>query len=1371
METTINQGKISQYLSVIKNNIEYENINGYYNIDRKMEDIVAKLLELVYGYKLKNTNDIYPNYPAIDLADDERKIAVQVTADNSIEKINRTFETFINSKEKLTSKYNRIIFFMTKGKLPKYDGRKIRSKGIEFDKKTDIIDYSDIINEIADYTNEKLYPIANFLENQYVSKMVKKIYEVKKIECKDITDNYIERKVIQIGKNDYFNKENRKSLYEIISDNDKVVLLSDAGEGKTEEVKRLVNEVNQNERNICAFYKKLNTYIDKKIEEMIPKEYEGIPFQNLLFVFDGFDEIENKNKSDFIKKLEDFCEENKDIKVVVTCRKNFYENHNSDYEGTIKGFKEYVLCKINDDDINEILLKENINQEEFWKEINRKQLNYMVYNPFYLEKIFKRYIEKRVLPSEEKLLDDIIGENFLKDRNKYKHSINLEENKEKIENLLEIIGLTLEYLGKNFLTNKEYKELITITENRQLLNYNGLWCKNDDGNWSFIHNNFGEYLAARRLSKYPLEVIKKTICFDNIPNKINPTWINTLSFLVNQYREPKIIEWIISVMPEFLSYIEKDIIDLQKRKDIFWTIYEQYKKRKVWIPYNIYKTNNLVSDENDIKYLLKEIEENYHYTSVGNALYILNNVDNLYGQENKVKEVLINICNNDKYTRYNKSMAIDTLADFKLAKTDDLLEIIKYNKAKENSRLRKSYFYFCNTLKIVNEAIHIFIERFEIENKGMRATWNDDDDEAYFWEEHVEYEKAFSLISDENILNKVIVFLENIEFTNREDTKNIIKNLCDSIFNTYANQKDLIKALLKIYVKCEERYNYENMNIILAKIKKERVLLSFFKEYMKLGKNKVYRVYEQIIDDECMEYYYDEYKNKKYSDDTTEKILLFCSKNLKYYDELKKIYEERTKKIIQERKIINYDKIRKKSTQYFFDKLFDKNKFLELIRELRNEMPSKKLKIKELQEARHYDKLELNSKYQYTLNFLIWNFKDEDEITENTFQKWNWDYVILGEVYKIIHEDKEKIEISDEQKNIIQNICNKKIVDADFRNAIKYKKDKSWTTNMLCIYLWFYRYKFNFKYPDNILLDMLEFEFAVNGEKLGIAYIEEQVNKFEVRNRIIENINKREIHMGVFRNHIEYCMNNNIGSCIEAVGNHLLNKNLYDDERMLATDYLIKFMKLEDFINKYFYVLDLAFQKQILGKIIEKDSTILCRWIIEKLNNSKKIENKMFFAQQLMIIENVEGIKYYYEWLKRSNKPYINRNIYQDINSELANIQNIEMLDYLIKILELTFSKEFKDKSFHGIYSNVRKSIINIGVKDKTTFELAKEKLQRLFEENQEYNNIGTVNYIIDEMENIYCLNIKNKLNIVEIKKIIKNIDEQIQADELKKWI
>lgn len=259
--------------------------------------------------------------------------------------------------------------------------------------------------------------------------------------------------------------------------------------------------------------------------------------------------------------------------------------------------------------------------------------------------------------------------------------------------------------------------------------------------------------------------------------------------------------------------------------------------------------------------------------------------------------------------------------------------------------------------------------------------------------------------------------------------------------------------------------------------------------------------------------------------------------------------------------------------------------------------------------------------------------------------------------------------------------------------------------------------------------------------------------------------------MDVFRNHIQYCMKNNIGTCINAVEKHLMNKNLYDEERILAAEYLIKFTKLEEFVSKYFYALELKFQKRIIGKIIEKNQTILYQWLLEKLNSSKKTESKMFFAQQLMIIDKIEGIQYYYMWMKENNKPYINRDTYQGINSELSKIKNIEILDYLVKILELTFSKDFKDKSFDGVYNNVRKSIIEIGIKDKMQFDLVKKKLQEVFERNQDYEDVGTITYIIDEIENLYCMNNQRTPSILEIKKNIRNIDEYLQDNETKYWI
>ena len=144
-------------------------------------------------------------------------------------------------------------------------------------------------------------------ESQYVSKLVKKLSEIKRKECKDITTNYVERKVLQVGINDYFNTENRENLYEVMNNNSKVVLLSNAGEGKTEEAKRIVNLINEKEKKQYEIVKnKLNelfyknkdyddiglvSYIIKEIEDLYCKQNQSVmSIENIKQSIKQFDE-------------------------------------------------------------------------------------------------------------------------------------------------------------------------------------------------------------------------------------------------------------------------------------------------------------------------------------------------------------------------------------------------------------------------------------------------------------------------------------------------------------------------------------------------------------------------------------------------------------------------------------------------------------------------------------------------------------------------------------------------------------------------------------------------------------------------------------------------------------------------------------------------------------------------------------------------------------------------------------------------------------------------------------------------------------------------------------------------------------------------
>lgn len=84
---------------------------GLYDVGASIEVLVSQILQITEGLTLVNKNQISVTFPAIDLADDAKGIAIQVTANVSTKKWKETVEKF--HKHKLNTRYKslRIIGF------------------------------------------------------------------------------------------------------------------------------------------------------------------------------------------------------------------------------------------------------------------------------------------------------------------------------------------------------------------------------------------------------------------------------------------------------------------------------------------------------------------------------------------------------------------------------------------------------------------------------------------------------------------------------------------------------------------------------------------------------------------------------------------------------------------------------------------------------------------------------------------------------------------------------------------------------------------------------------------------------------------------------------------------------------------------------------------------------------------------------------------------------------------------------------------------------------------------------------------------------------------------------------------------------------
>ena len=75
---------VAESLALLSREVSILNAVNLYDINIVAEDFFPGLLNLIYGYELKNANYLEKNAPAIDLVDPKNRIAVQVTSDNII---------------------------------------------------------------------------------------------------------------------------------------------------------------------------------------------------------------------------------------------------------------------------------------------------------------------------------------------------------------------------------------------------------------------------------------------------------------------------------------------------------------------------------------------------------------------------------------------------------------------------------------------------------------------------------------------------------------------------------------------------------------------------------------------------------------------------------------------------------------------------------------------------------------------------------------------------------------------------------------------------------------------------------------------------------------------------------------------------------------------------------------------------------------------------------------------------------------------------------------------------------------------------------------------------------------------------------------
>lgn len=301
----------SDWLTFLQTKVSNDNHLNLQNINIHSENLFRDLLNLVYGYNLKNSNHKSQNASAIDLFDDNQKLAIQVTSDNSGEKVHETIKKFNN--EHFYNDYDKLNVFVI-GNKKEFPKTKFQALGTTlFDKSNDIKDIKDLLKDIQDLGSDKLKEVSEFI-------------------C-----NHIALKVPQQRTKEANEVETIMSLIEYISSNE---MLGDEAEQEPDPERKMHR------------FSEHKAHLEDRFRELYPLYYLSLieAKSNL-----GIDGVKARKIQSYLKKISDkhLTEKNGDAKAAIESLISFLEEKiqktNYDFdEGAIEFYliDELIRCNV-----------------------------------------------------------------------------------------------------------------------------------------------------------------------------------------------------------------------------------------------------------------------------------------------------------------------------------------------------------------------------------------------------------------------------------------------------------------------------------------------------------------------------------------------------------------------------------------------------------------------------------------------------------------------------------------------------------------------------------------------------------------------------------------------------------------------------------------------------------------------------------------------------------------------------------------------------------------------------------------------------------------------------------------------------------------
>jgi len=1140
-------------------------------------------------------------------------------------------------------------------------------------------------------------------------------------------------------------KNKRLHLSKAVQKHKKILLLCDAGMGKSIELNNLAYEFSQK---FHTLYYSLADYNGQKIHDILPETYKHLPPNRIALLLDGYDEMDSNLAKQFRINLKLYTQDATGVHIVISSRSNFCGNENSNESRTFPGFNVYVLDLLDSEDIKMYLESKAIDTIRFLNCAFVKGVWDLLYNPFYLIRLVAVYTKENNLPAKKQLMDKLIIETFELDDEKF-----LQELGDKYHELfssLEVLAIAMQLMHhQTFDDRDEYQTLIPLSE-RELIKKSGL-LKREGTGWKFIHNNFREYLAARCLSHLPQEFVTSICCDGKI---IKPYWVNTFGYLTGFDLEWSLIDWIMDNSPTALVKFEPDRLNEELRVEVFKRIFEKFETQYLHFYDDMCDEAELAhfAKSNEIlDYLLDRIKNPKHSISQYTALNILRNYPNLFGKDNTVRENLLECCNRYPTTsKENCRLAILALCQLKLYTTETTCWLMEKFRGINEDYIRLGMYEYMLVTKEYDLYPEYCLAGIEYIVNGLKFADNGRIGNEAF--ELVNCLKSMSTVGSITLLIKWFSQEKHPDFHNAEAVlssavmtavtlyKESHLELFDVILSSYIDtakvwNTTVSKALVKFFVETGTQYaaaigaanHFEDKpHHISDLVQSDPLVMEELKKAYLDGRLKSHRVFYEIV-------------------------LWYVRDEVKYLEYAKLIQDIDGIDLPAYKAPINYDLLRQKSAQEYFEILFNADKRVELTTQLLHKINNPDLTTKQLLDADI--NLEHNSAlwrlksamYRYGPNVKVYEFFDHVEM--NKFVLWSASQYL---------SKKSMVVVSDFHKEKLREIVATLLQIMSFKDSVKYSLDThNFSLGVLIPELLSVIRFLDYPLDEATLLDLTElpaFIFDESNEKEKYIYLQSKISTEKLKIRMVQNVKAHQVKDLVLIDHINFFDSCRDSSLAEYA--FMICKDPDDTcLRSTAWKYLYNTVGVEYITNELLPIADTELLVEIQHTCKDISKKKLCAAMEREYTKQPSVQLQAY----LITYGSCHAIDDYVKKVSVDKCPPKGTGTLVDgPTGSIASISDPIFLLQLERLLIVVFDPEFRDNTWRGLRNSLAKAFVNCGT-------VAYEETIEILMKHRPSVDVNETNYrycnsIIDDIEHARKMLKDTPLALSETRRILIDV-------------